>query len=416
MKPILIATAIVAAAGIAIVQHFKLFDLNTETAMLEAGRTTSSPKRADRSVPETETKRDATAEQIEVVREAMIEALVAYRDRRARLDPERTKQFLFAARDFSGRDIARVIKLLDGDSRLSGLEADKILEAYHHNFSEVAPFAWREYLEANRDLPDWQKLFDFAVTSCLHADGKRAIDQFEEESARGNRDFATSGIRTGVLLALAASDPDKMLAMATSPEFTADPDALALLGGFAANKIGNPADHQRFLTAMRRAQERNPSPVLEKIRQDYVSGIGRRMNDWPPADAISLIDSGLTPDERFSTAAILANRFDLNDAEKWIDWFLRIDPKEWAAWTERTGTRERHPLVEQIQGRSYRDAQTAGGWLAKIPPGPLRDEATLSHAWMIADRDPDRAAGYLAELPESKGKRNLAKKIGAARR
>lgn len=415
MKAILIATAIVAAVGIAIVQHSRLSELHAETATLEAGRTTSAMKGDGRSRLATATQREATVAQIEFVHETMIEVMVAYHYRSEHHDQERMKQLFLAAMDFSGRDIARLVELLRDDPRLAGAEADEIADFCRHIFSEAAPFGLKDYLLANRDLPDWQNLFDSAFRNCLHADGRRAIKTFEEESARGNRDYATTAIRASVLLELAVSDPDKMLALAVSPEFSADPDALFKLGGFTANRIDNPSDHQRYLSAMWRAQERNPSPLLDEIRQDYVSGMGQRLYQWPAADAISLIDSGFTADERFSIVDTLARRGDLNDPGKWFDWFLRIDPKEWTAWTQREGVRDQHPLVTQIESRSIYDPQSSGGWLGKIPPGALRDEATLSYAWMIADRDPDRAAGYLAELPESKGKQNLVQRIENAR-
>ena len=416
MKPILIATTMVAAVGIAIVQHSRLSDLLAENASLEAGRTTAAMKRDDRSRPATATQREATVAQIEFVHETMIEAMVAFQNRTARPDPERMKQLFLAASDFSGRDIARLVEHLRNDPRLAGAEADEIAAACGEIFAEAAPFAWRDYLLANRDLPGWQNLFDSAFRNCLHADGRRAIKTFEEESARGNRDYATTAIRLGVLRELAVIDPDKMLALAVSPEFAADPAVHVDLGGVIAGRIDNPSDHQHYLTAMWRAQERNPSPLLEKIRQDYVSGMAGRFQEWPAADAIPLIDSGFTADERFSAAATIARRGDLNDTDKWIDWFLRIDPKAWEAWTQRQGIRDRHPLVIQIENRSIEDAKTAGCWLEKIPPGALRDEATLTYAWMIAERDPDRAAGYLAELPESKGKQNLVRRIGNARK
>jgi hypothetical protein len=47
--------------------------------------------------------------------------------------------------------------------------------------------------------------------------------------------------------------------------------------------------------------------------------------------------------------------------------------------------------------------------------GQLRDEATLEYAWMIADRDPERAASYLDQLPQTEGKQNLEGKIKHAR-
>lgn len=416
MKPILIAIFVVAATGIAILQHLKLTDLQAETARLEAGKTTSATKRTDRSLPATEIHTEASTEQIEFVREAMIEAIVSFHKRTARNDPERMKQLMLAVREFSGNDIARLIELLHGDPRLAGLAAGQGVDACREIFAEAAPFAWKDYLEAHRDLPEWQNLFDAAVRNCLREDGKRTLAMIEKETARGNPNVATTGIRSSVLLELATSDPDKMLAMAASPEFTADPDALAHLGGASASTIQDLSGHQHFLAALQRAQEKNPSPALTKIREDYLSNMAQQLSDWPPADAISLIESGLTPDEQFSTVAAPARVSDLPDPEKWIDWFLKIDPKEWAAWTQRKGTRDRHPLVSQIESRAIQDLQAPSEWLKKIPPGDLRDEATLSYAWMIADRDPDRAASYLGELPESKGKQNLVKKIGKAKR
>ena len=50
-----------------------------------------------------------------------------------------------------------------------------------------------------------------------------------------------------------------------------------------------------------------------------------------------------------------------------------------------------------------------------MPPGDLRSKAVLEHAWTIVERDPDRASGYLAELPESKEKQDLVEKISEAK-
>jgi hypothetical protein len=416
MKFILTA-AVIAAIGIAIVQHSKLSDLNAETARLEVGKTHFAMKRTNRSLPIIETPREATAEQLELVRETMIEAMVDNPNRTARLDPQRMKQLLLAARDFSGRDIARLVELLGSDSRLEGMKVDKIAEACRGIFSESAPFAWRDYLEGNRNLPDWQRLFNSAVAECLQADGKRAIEEFEKESASGNRDFASSGIRTGVLLKLAAIDPDKMLSLAASPDFTADPDALAHLGGFVDDQLKNPEEHHRFLAALRRATEKNPDlPLWKAVRKEYVREMTNQLPSWPFEQMKTLVEGELSREEKLLVAEKASHRGDLDDNAKWADWFLGIDLGEWDRWIVGQPQPFKHPVIELLIGWGRNDVATASAWLEKMPPGELRSKAALEHARSIIDRHPDRAASYLAELPESEDKQELVKKIGAAKR
>jgi hypothetical protein len=321
------------------------------------------------------------------------------------------KRLVLAAKDLSSLDMAKVMDSLLADARLAGVERDEIIRACHQVLGGTAPFAWREYLISHRDLPDWQNLFEDATRQCMMADSKRTLAMIEEEKARGNPYVATTGIRSSVLLALAASDPDKMLTYALSPELAADPDALAHLGGAVDDQLKKPADHQRFLDALRRAQEKNPSLVLDKIRADYVREMGQRFYEWSAYEAITLIDSEFTPAERLKVIEQIARRGDLTDPDKWIDWFLKIDPAEWAALSRQQNNPYKHPLVRQIASRSIQDADLPAKWLEKIPPGQLRDEATLEYAWMIADRDPERAASYLDQLPANKGKQRLVGKI-----
>jgi hypothetical protein len=416
MRPLLITTAIVAAAGIAIVQHRKLSDLKDETARLEAVNSPPASK-TGRPVPTGKIPRQASQQEIGLVSGTIADALTSFQKGGARLDPGRMKQLLLAAKDFSGKDIAALIDQLSNDPRLAGLDAKTITDACREILSEAAPFAWRDYLEAHRDLPDWQRLFDDAVRNCLKADEQLAIQQFEEESARGNRDFATSQVRTSVLLKLATTDPDKMLAMAASPEFTADPDALFKLGGFVDDQLKKPEDHHRFLAALRRATEKHPdSPLLQTVRKDYVREMRNLLPMWPFESAQALVDGEFTREEKLLVAEEASHRSDLDDKAKWADWLLGIDPAEFDRWIAGQPQRFKHPVVELLGAWGRHDAAAASAWLEKMPSGDLRAQAVLEHAWAIADRDPDRAAGYLGELPESKGKQNLVKKIEKARR
>jgi hypothetical protein len=414
--PILVLTA-AAVAAVALHQQRRLTGLREEARRLENQASTSSST-GSRRAP-VEPPKEARPGQVEFARESMVETLLALQVRNGGSNPEqaeRLKRLLLAAKDLTARDMEAVMAALLSDARLAAVERDQILLICHQLFGGAAPFSWREYLAAHRELPDWQRHFDDVCRICLKEDGKRALALIEEETTRGNPEVATTGIRTSVLLELAASDPDKMLARAVSPELAADPDALAHLGGYVDDQFKEPADHRRFLAALRRAQEKNPSPVLAKIREDYTREMAGQLAGWPAAEAIALLESEFTADERFLVAYQSASRVDLSGPEPWVDWFLKIDPAEWSAWNTRRETFSKHPLVRQIEGRARKDAELPATWLAKIPPGALRDDATLSYAWMIADRDPERAAGYLGELPDSKGKQNLVKKIGKARR
>jgi hypothetical protein len=404
---------VIAVAAFAFLRQGRLTELKEKTRMLES-QSSVSPSPRSRQTPDEE-RPDADAAQVELVCETMVEAFIAFQDRSRGGDPERIKRLLFAAKDLSARDIAKVMNTLSNDARLAGVERDDIIRGCHEVLGGASPFAWRECLGSHRELPDWQNCFEDATRQCMQADEERTLALIEQEKSRGNPEVATTGIRQSVLLALAASDPDKMLARALSPELAADPDALAHLGAAVSGQLKKPDDHQRFFDALRRAQEKNPSPVLETIRKDYVRELSNRLDAWPADEALPLIDSEFTSAERFQVAEQCSSRGDLTEPDKWIDWFLKIDPAEWAAWSKQQNNRYTHPLVRQIASRSMQDADLPAKWLEKIPPGPMRDEATLEYAWMIANRDPERAASYLDRLPQTKGKQNLVGKIKEAR-
>ena len=88
----------------------------------------------------------------------------------------------------------------------------------------------------------------------------------------------------------------------------------------------------------------------------------------------------------------------------------------WKSASKQQKNQSSHPLVRQIASRSIQDADLPTKSLEKIPPGQLRDEATLEYAWTIAERDPERVAGYLDQLPANNGTQNLIKKIEQAGR
>lgn len=413
---IILVLTVAVVAVFAIHRQDRLAELKEETLRLERQSPEAQSKRhRTKLIPE---QADAPAAQVEFVRESLVELFVLRRNRSEEPDPEHAelmKRLFLAAKDLSARDMESVINALSTDSRFAGMEREGIIEACYSIFGRTAPFAWREYLISHRDLPHWQNLFETANSKCMRDDAKRALELIEQETALGNPEVATSDIRSSVLLALADSNPDKMLALAVSPELAADPDALAHLGGFVDDRLENPADHQRFLAALRRAQQKNPSPVLDKIREDYVREMCNQLPRWPFEEMKLLVEGELSKNEKLLIAEKASHLSDLDEKGKWANWFLGIDPDEWDAWIKTQPQKFRHPAIGLMNVWAREDIAASETWLEKMPLGDLRNATALEFAWTITDRDPDRAAGYLDQLPASKGKENLLRKIEKSR-
>jgi hypothetical protein len=156
--------------------------------------------------------------------------------------------------------------------------------------------------------------------------------------------------------------------------------------------------------------------VLDKIREDYVRSIAGQLPVWPFEEMKTLVDGEFTRNEKLLVIEKASHRGDLDDRRNWADWFLNVDPVEWDSWISTQPQRFKHPVIRFLSDWAREDAAASYAWLEKIPPGQLRDEATLEYAWTIADRDPVRAAGYLDQLPSTNGKQNLVKKIEEAGR
>ncbi|MCB1133831.1 MAG: hypothetical protein KDN05_22120, partial [Verrucomicrobiae bacterium] len=356
-----------------------------------------------------------TDEQLDEVIETFIEAVVAFQENRGRPDPgkaDRAKRMMFLAKDFSAANIAALVEALRSDPRLAGMgPRDELVGGCLKTLERVAPAALLAYLEDHRDLPDWQRLFESCNRQLLVLNPNEAIERFEQERAKGNADYLTTNQRQAMMLALAGSDPDRMLAMALSPELADDPDALAMLGGFVDDKLEKPADHLRFMAALRRAADKQPdSEQLATIRKDYVREMTSQLAQWPFDDVRTLVDGEFTAEEKLQVIEKASHRGDLEDRAKWADWFLGVDLTEWRGWIATQPQQFQHPLVELLAEWGRSDPDAGEQWLPKLPDGELREEVVLEFAWNVAERDPERAAGFLDELPDSKGRRNLEKR------
>ncbi|MFC7337581.1 hypothetical protein ACFQY0_10365 [Haloferula chungangensis] len=417
---LLIVAAILIVAALAFFQNKRLAALRADTARLLAQ--TQGDSASDGESPATASSSlGVSEEKVAAVHEAMVEMIVAFREMRSsgRRDGdlnfvEQRKQMLLTAKDFSAENIASLIAALQRDERLAELTADQRIEACFELFLEVAPKAFLDYLEAHRDLPDWQQRFDRCYRAWLQVSPQEAMARFEEK--KGNADYETTSTRQSAMLALAASDPDRMLEMAMSPKYAADPDALAHLGGFVDDRLDTLADHLRFMAALRRAEEkRGDSPLLATVRKDYVREMTNQLERWPFEDVRTLVDGEFTPQEKFQVAVGASHQGDLENRGKWADWFLDIDPKTWDTWIADQPNKFKHPVVDLVCNWGREDPVSAASWMEKMPEGELRSATVLGFAWTIADGDPEMAASYLPEIPDSKGRKNLVKKIGRAR-
>lgn len=352
-----------------------------------------------------------SAGQVDEVRELFIEALFA--GNRGRRDPDKAERMMRIAKDFSAENIHDLIESLRRDSRLADPdEREQLIEACFEMIESIAPEALLTYLETHRDHPNWQRLFDSCNRRLLATSTKSAVERFEKETAKGNPDYMTTNQRQSLMFALAASDPDRMLSMAMSPELAADPDALAHLGGFVGNHLESPSDHLRFMAALRRAAEKQPdSELLATVRKDYVREMSGPLALWPIEQVRMLVDGEFSLEEKLLVAEKASHRGDLEDREKWADWFLKIDIEAWDHWIATQPQRFKHPVVTTVSEWGTTDPEAGAKWLETMPQSELRSQAVLEFAWAVADRDPARAAKYLPELPDSQGKRNLIKKI-----
>jgi hypothetical protein len=421
MKRLLLLSAvIVLVSGIAFFQNRRLAELRDDHAELKRRSQAESFVGTAAAVEKTSVA-GVSEEQVTEVHEWMVDLIVAFRAAkeagRRDANPEaqaRMKDILLIAKDFSAENVGALIEALRADARLGEMTFEERLEACFELFMDVAPKAFLDYLEAHRDLPDWQQRFDRCYRAWLAASPQEAIERFEEE--KGSTDYATTSARQSAMLALAASDPDRMLEMAMSPEFAADPDALAHLGGFVDDRLETPADHLRFMAALRRAEAKDPdSALLKTVRRDYVREMTGQVEQWRVEDVRTLVDGEFTPEERFQVMDRASHRGDLDEWKNWGDWFLKVDPKEWDQWVARqTKNFPRHPAVGLLCNWARHDPDSAAKWLEAMPASELRSAAVLEYAWTIADRDPVAAEAYVDELPDSKGKRRLLKKIKEA--
>lgn len=411
---IIIAVFVAVALSIGIFQHSRLIRLSGETAFLERQLPSPGSARRGRESPLAEPSIPASQDEIDFIREQLISGLTRSLD--YWLTPENRRKMLLIAARFSAREMEALLLSLHSDPRHADLPAGKAIEAMLEIFSGTAPAATLEFLQAHREIAHWDGKFSGAFYSLLRTDPSQGIRWFEEQEALGNPDIQNPELRRSFLLRFAGIDPDKMLTRALSPAFASNPDSLSRLGNSLAATLNQPSERQQFLTALRRAAHSNsPSPQLDKIRSDFISGIARELAVASFDDAQMLVESEFSPDEKLAFAAHMRHSPDFIDPEKWAAWSLKIDPAAWGEWSQRTKARANHPAIRILSNWARRDDAAAAKWLEDIPAGDLKTSMTREFISTVAEFNPDKAISYLALIPEGESKVDSIRRINEVR-
>lgn len=222
-----------------------------------------------------------------------------------------------------------------------------------------------------------------------------AASWFENEFKKGNP--LASKLLTGApdlqyvsILAHLRADPDRGIALALArlaPD--SSPSDLQDLGATTALTLADESEHRDYLAALRRAAAQSPgNPVLAGMRSGYLQQITNQFTDWSVDDAVSLIDSEFTPQEKQEAASIMCHYNDLDEPQKWAAWIAGVNwPPE-----------QEHPGESYIQAWAYADYAAAGEWLDRYPAGAKKDSLIRSYSAFIFDKFPAEAARRVATL------------------
>jgi hypothetical protein len=128
-----------------------------------------------------------------------------------------------------------------------------------------------------------------------------------------------------VMLAEARVDPSRAAFRISSEVTKENPASVEMLGSKLASSLRGAAEHQAFLAAMRQVEAKSGrSPVLAKVRSQYVANLSSEMIGWPFEDASALISAEFSPGE-IVTASLLISTQGLADVDRWADWFSKVE-------------------------------------------------------------------------------------------
>ena len=315
------------------------------------------------------------------------------------------------AQNFSADNIAELASLFEGDPDFPWEVVGP--EFLHEIFVDTVPFEVMDYVEKNPNSYNGDSLFVRAFRKSLQQDLSRAMKMYEEGVEMGDPKFQTSRIRSSVLIGLAPDHTEQMFNLALSPEFQADTDAVMLLGGFVDDHLESPEEFMNFLFTVERVmEEKGDSEFLQTVRKDFIRESQQKISDWNFEEIEQFVSGAMSQDEQFGFLANTRNIADLEAPEKWANWFQKISLEDWRDWAGDDPALKKHPLESLIQNATRGNQVDLGEKvLTQMAKGELRDEVMLTFAWSLADRYPEKAATYLDQLPQSKERKRLVKKI-----
>jgi hypothetical protein len=365
VKSLFIITGILATTvTLGVWQNSKLRQINRETTLLEV-RLSVAP-RHDRLRESFVAPPSVSADEQDTFFEMFVTAMVGFYNSPeiAAADDQRRTMLTIAAK-FSADDMDRLLQRLRQDPRFAAIgNESEIVHQCLSIFSKTAPISAMKFLESHRDLADWDSRYVGCFFSYLRTHPADALRWFDEKKVIGDPNLTTPWVHQFVLIREARIDPDNMLARATTPEFSSDPETISHLGGRVASSLTTPSEHREFLAALRRKQNTSePSPLLSKIREEYISGLSHELVEFSFEDSSAIMDSEFSLDERLGLVSGLSHRGDLDAPAKWATWLMKIDPAEWEAWKTAKGTKDRHPAPQFCQiGRNATIRRPATGW------------------------------------------------------
>lgn len=387
MKVPLIALSVLAVVTITgLYQHRTLTALREESRAIRHSLAEQEP-----SLPEVRSKADTESALDEA--EARLVALLSLKSHRG---DEAELQVLDALRKLDAAGIAELIARVKSRDAIPQEMRDRCYETC------LGIMSWGMNAEAialiqmapespGRDTKLYHQFYEWSQRRPAEA-----ARWFEDELKKGNP--LTSKLLTDApdlqyvsILAQLRADPDRGIALALArlaPDVS--PSTLHNLGATTAGKLADEAEHRDYLAALRRAAAQSPgNPVLAGIRSSYLQELtNSKLTDWSFDDAVALIDSEFTAQEKQEAASVISHFNDLDEPQKWAAWIAKVDwPPE-----------QEHPLDSYIGSWAYTDYTAAGEWLDRYPAGATKDSLIRSYSALIFDKFPAEAARRVSSL------------------
>lgn len=384
---IVIAVILVVVLAIGIVQRSRLAALKEDTSALEAsasGQVARASSHRSKSLSEGGTTRES-----DPAASAHMQVILAITERNFaiaetwRNPATRTPEATTALKESMKNEAAEMWPHFAALNHRQVLELIDKLQSSPHVSSidkpQVAVVCVERLIETNvgealhlilklTDLAERERYLTQAFTHFSMENPGEAVRWFDELSEQGELATRTPELLESVMLAEARHDPARAVSGFRSSAATA-PDSIAQLGAKLASELRNAGEHQALLAAMRGEQAKESSPVLAKIRAQYVANLARKMHGWPVEEATALMDFEFETGEKIA-ASQLISASGLAEADRWATWFSKINQP----------ANNKHPLVNFFGSWVRTDAIAAGNWLDEAPSGDLKTAIQLRNA------------------------------------